>query len=210
MGEEELGVGVPSLDLDAPEDSSTISASLFALFPSSVETGMPVVGGHELTIPEWTAFGIWAGTGYHEKTICRDMRKRGFETVTVNMVKVWKGSLWWNELGQAFLKNGQRLLSEGLSRRVPAMLEAVDGVLRGEVQYQKLGGPIVQLFRVFAEMGVEPLISRGGALNVTDNSQVSLNLISSEKFKDMAPEDLMALARPKVLIPVRRGPRRHK
>ena len=191
-------------DLETGERAET----LFSTFPLSVETGMPVVKGEVLDPVQWECFRLWAMTGGAPGGLVQSLKKRGYKVNGIT-VKIWQCSAWWAELVQVFLKRGQETLFEGLTRRVPAILEAVDGILAGDESYQKFGNAIIQLQRMYSEMGPTPLISKGSGM-VVNNSVVNLTRIDASVFKKLSPEELARLAKPDLLQPGKYGGRKHK
>lgn len=161
------------------------------------ETGMPVVGGHTLSIPQWTAFCLWAERNMSCHSIAENMGKMGME-ITPRAVSHWRCKDWWKMLAANFTSASQQALFMGLSRQAPSMVKASLGILNGEEKYSKIGNAVVRLLQSFVEMGPKPLVSRGGVTIdlSTNNTQFNLGEISSKGFKDMSADEISLLARP--------------
>ena len=161
------------------------------------ETGMPVVGGHTLSIPQWVAFCLWAERNVSIYETPFHMRKMGMD-VSPNTVAGWRCHDWWKTLAGNFTAASQHALFKGLANRVPKMLAATEGILNGDKKYDKVGNAVVRLLQSFMEMGPKPLISRTGVTidMSTTNQQFNLGEISSNDFKGLSAEDISMMARP--------------
>ena len=204
-GKGEMLTGIPSLDQSVLEEKGPAvkDGEIIHNGPLEVivdryddDTGMPVVAGHTLSIPQWYCFCMWAECGWPTSKLTGKLRDAGHQA-TKGTIDNWRIEEWWKKLAAAYTGHGQRALFEGMTRRVPGMLTAIDGVLSGKPELQKSGNAIVQLIKGFAEMGGDPLISRGAKVNIDNRTQtINLGNVTTEMIDGMSATELARLCRP--------------
>ena len=140
------------------------------------------VDGHKITPAQWRCFELWI-----ENSNMVEVHKRlvveGY-TVTNSIVYHWKRQLWWGKLCDEFFGGAQNDFRTRIASKVEKIAEGLEGVATGDEKYHKSANAVVQLGRLFGEMGDHPLIQKRPMFSNTTNIQNNTLNLTSDQLAD--------------------------
>ena len=157
-------------------------------------TELPVIrlAGTDLTQMQLEVFHDFHNRNLKEKySVNKIAEKHG---VTAHQIHAWRKTEWWYILFNEYVKGHGQDLFAGLSNMVPEMLEAVHGLLQGDEAYERTGSAIVNLLRLYGDMGEAPLVRKNKDGNITNNFNIWMaqqNEASIEEMKNLSAEKLL-------------------
>ena len=117
--------------------------------------------------------------------------------ISLKQIRAWQRTQWWQLLFDEFIKNHSNDLYSQMAQKVPDMIQAMDAILKADHEYDKSASAIVNLIRLFADMGENPLIrkSKDGLINQrnTINLFQQHNEITIDDLKGCSAEEILEI-----------------
>ena len=138
----------------------------------------------------WKALAFFRLHIMENKTLRESSEELG---ISIKSLSVWKKQEWFKVIRGEWQKMVYGQLHDGMLQKVPDALDGYVDVMRN--RDVKTANARVSGMKLMMEMGKDPLIQKGGNINIQQNTVNQSIEIDMDKFKELSQEEMIEVAR---------------